>query len=208
MAGTGFPWIILAAAIYGILHSILAANSAKALAVRWLGQAVYHRFYRLLYVLIALITFLPLPTLVILLPDRRLYTIPAPWLYLTLLIQAAAGLVLLIAVLQTGAMSFLGLRQFLAYDPRHGKPFPEKLVVDGWYRWVRHPLYTASYLILWLTPVLTWNILALNLGLSIYMFAGTFFEEKKLIGQFGKAYEEYRRSTPRLIPGLQLFRKG
>jgi protein-S-isoprenylcysteine O-methyltransferase Ste14 len=51
-------------------------------------------------------------------------------------------------------------------------------------------------------PFMTWNLLALNLGLSAYMLIGTIFEEQKLVAQFGSAYEQYRRQTPRILPGI------
>jgi protein-S-isoprenylcysteine O-methyltransferase Ste14 len=69
---------------------------------------------------------------------------------------------------------------------------------------VRHPIYTAGLLFIWLMPVMTWNLLALNLGLSVYIVAGAIFEERKLLMEFGPGYAEYKRKTPMLIPGLNL----
>ncbi len=54
---------------------------------------------------------------------------------------------------------------------------------------------------------MTWNLLALYLGLSAYLLIGSIFEERKLVQQFGKEYVEYRRRTPRIVPGAQLWRK-
>jgi methanethiol S-methyltransferase len=204
MPQTGFVWILIACAIYGVIHSILASNGFKGLASRRVGQAAYQRFYRLFFVIIGSITALPLFGMLALLPDQRIYTIPAPWVYLTLLIQTAAVVGLLASVLQTGAMAFLGLSQLTGINATHSAPVPEELVVTGLYRWVRHPLYTASFLVLWLTPVMTWNLLALNIGLSAYMLIGTIFEEHKLVQQFGKGYEEYRKHTPRIVPGIKI----
>jgi protein-S-isoprenylcysteine O-methyltransferase Ste14 len=69
---------------------------------------------------------------------------------------------------------------------------------------VRHPLYTAGLVLIWLLPILTWNLLALNLGLTAYIFIGAYFEERKLLLEFGDSYAEYREHTPMLIPGLKL----
>jgi len=101
-------------------------------------------------------------------------------------------------VMQTGAMAFIGLEQALGFGST--RKAPDKLVVDGLYHWVRHPLYTASLLMIWLTPVMSWNVLALNLGLTAYLIIGSIFEERKLVQQFGDAYVEYRKHTPRIIP--------
>ncbi len=206
MNTSGFWWILLATALYGLIHSLLAANSAKAWAEKGLGEDTTHRYYRLFFVFMAIVTFLPVLLLAALLPDAVLYTIPAPWVYLTAALQGLAGLGILVGVLQTGALNFLGIRQWLVNDSTHSQPRPEKLVVDGFYQWVRHPLYTFSLIFLWLAPRMSWNLLALNLGLSAYMLIGSVFEERKLVEQFGKAYEEYRRRTPMIVPGLKLRR--
>ena len=36
------------------------------------------------------------------------------------------------------------------------------------------------------------------------MWIGSIFEERKLVDQFGEAYVEYRRRTPRIIPGIRI----
>jgi protein-S-isoprenylcysteine O-methyltransferase Ste14 len=68
---------------------------------------------------------------------------------------------------------------------------------------VRHPLYTCGLLIVWLSPVMTWNLLALILGLTVYILVGIHFEERKLRREFGEAYAAYQRRVPALIPGLR-----
>lgn len=203
MTGTGFFWILLACALFGALHSGLASPWAKATAARLVGQAAYNRYYRLFFAVMGAVTTLPLLALAAWLPDQSIYTFPAPWRYLAWLIQAAAAVMMLYAVSQTGALRFIGVRQLFEHDSPHAAP--EKLVRDGLYRWVRHPIYTALFIFLWLTPVMTWNTLALNLGLTAYMLVGSVFEEQKLLSQFGQEYEDYRRRTPRLFPCLRVL---
>jgi methanethiol S-methyltransferase len=135
-----------------------------------------------------------------LLPDRLLYRISFPWVLFTLAIQAAAVLGLLHSVRMTGAANFLGLEQVI--DPVKAAQ-PHRMTRTGLYRYVRHPLYTCSILVIWLVPVMTLNILAFNLGATLYMTIGAFFEERKLVREFGEEYEEYRLRTPMLIPGLK-----
>jgi protein-S-isoprenylcysteine O-methyltransferase Ste14 len=65
---------------------------------------------------------------------------------------------------------------------------------------MRHPLYTAGLIIIWLAPVMNTNLLALNAGLSIYLVLGAHVEESKLVHEFGETYEDYRRRTPMFIP--------
>ncbi|HSF82127.1 MAG TPA: isoprenylcysteine carboxylmethyltransferase family protein, partial [Anaerolineales bacterium] len=141
---------------------------------------------------------LPVLALPALLPDRELYRLPAPWLYLTLTGQALAALALAIGLLQTGVWAFLGLRQL--FQP--AVEDPPVLVVRGLYSWVRHPLYTAGLLLIWLLPVMTTNLLALNLGLTLYIVVGAVFEERKLLREFGQAYLDYQRRVPMIVPFL------
>jgi len=139
------------------------------------------------------------------LPDRPLYAIPMPWTLLTFGLQVASAFGILVAVSQTGTLSFLGLRQLgqpqrlLPEAEIPGAPGPN-LVTDGLYRFVRHPIYSFTLLALWCAPRVSWNTLGMLLGLSIYLFVGAFFEERKLIAEFGDVYRSYRLRTPMLIP--------
>ena len=192
------PWIILfAIAVYGFVHSLLATMGAKAKARRWFGPGA-DRWYRLAYNFLGILTFLPILGLVAAYPGERLYVIPAPWSYLALVGQLLALLALFIGLLQTGIWSFLGFEQMLVANPTTQ---PE-MVTKGLYRWVRHPLYTAGLAFIWLTPIMTSGLLALNIGLTIYLVVGTIYEERKLVREFGEAYTEYQLRTPMLIPGL------
>jgi methanethiol S-methyltransferase len=198
---SSFLVILAAIAAYGGLHSWLASLQAKALARRGLGSAA-DRVYRLAYNFVAVISLLPVLILPVILADQTLYTIPVPWSLLTLLAQGLAALALLVGVLQTGLWSFIGLEQLLEAPASQSST----LVVGGLYRWVRHPLYTAGLVFIWLTPVMTWNVLALNIGLSLYLFIGALFEERKLLREFGQAYQNYQQRTPMFFPGL--IRRG
>jgi methanethiol S-methyltransferase len=196
MNQTGFWWILFAWVLYGALHSLLASSSAKALAERWLGVGV-RRYYRLFYNVVVTLTLLPLLDLVILSPDLEISRITFPWLALTLLVEGVSGLGLLAGVLQTGALRFLGLAQITGSADFGG---PSKLEIRGLYRYVRHPLYLFGLLIIWLLPLMTWNILAFNLGATLYILVGIQFEERKLLKEFGQAYADYQRRVPMLIP--------
>jgi protein-S-isoprenylcysteine O-methyltransferase Ste14 len=92
-------------------------------------------------------------------------------------------------------MAFLGLSQLMG-----GNDTETNLVVSGVYRYMRHPLYTGGMLVIWLTPLMTSSVLALNLGLSLYLYIGSIFEERKLARSFGVPYAEYQRQVPRFIP--------
>lgn len=203
LLSTGFIWVLLALAGYGIIHSILASMLVKNLAEQHFGLA-YHRLYRLVFNLTAVVTLLAVLVLVVILPDQRIYAIPFPWLLLTGLVQLACAAGLAVGLFQTGVMNFLGIQQFL--DPASAQK-PQPFVKSGLYGMVRHPLYLFGLVFIWLTPILTWNVLALNIGATLYLTIGTLFEERKLRREFGEAYAEYQRTTPMFIPGTKCARK-
>lgn len=195
-------YILLSMLAWGIIHSLLAAISFKERMQRAFGPGIM-RFYRMGYNLFAAFTFLPILWLVITLPDRILYRIPPPWLYATLAGQLLAAALAIVGLLQTDTLSFIGLRQLL-----EGQEPPTSLAVRGLYRWVRHPLYTAGLLFIWLTPLMTLNLLVLCVTTTVYILIGAYFEERKLLREYGAAYAEYRASTPMLIPGLRFHRRN
>jgi protein-S-isoprenylcysteine O-methyltransferase Ste14 len=196
MNQSGFWWILIAGAVYGLIHSMTASV--------WLKQAAAHRFgergrryYRLAYVVISLITTPLYMILILLLPDTRLYLIPQPWISLTGFIQLLALIGMALSFRGTGALSFLGLDSLL------GKSIPTKqntLMTGGLYAYSRHPIYFFSLVFLWLIPWMSWNILAFAIGVTLYTLIGSRFEEHKLVGEFGQAYINYRKVTPWIIP--------
>lgn len=190
-----FPPVVIPAAalFYGLIHSLTASLGFKQLVKRRLGEG-FSRYYRFLYSLLSAIALLPVITLPFLIPDETLYLIPAPYVYLTGLIQLISIGLLAYSVFQTGALQFIGIPQAL------GQPQQEQLNIRGLYRYVRHPLYTFSILFLWLSPVMTRNLALLYAAFTAYMLIGAIFEERKLLHTFGEAYARYRDQTPFIIP--------
>ncbi len=193
-------WLLLAIALWGVIHSFLASHGAKDFFRRTLGDG-FMRSYRLLYNLFAVVSFLPILYLMVTLPDMALYSVPAPISYLMRLGQGISLVLLVVAVLQTDLLSFVGLRQILAEETRG------PLMTGGLYRFVRHPLYTFSLLILWLSPTMTLNSFIVYLALTVYILIGIVFEERKLLREFGEEYANYRSVTPMLIPGRRIVPK-
>jgi protein-S-isoprenylcysteine O-methyltransferase Ste14 len=197
-----FWLILLTVFLYGLVHSLLASLWAKAQARRWFGPSV-DRWFRLLYNLIAIALLLPVLILPVILIDIEIYRISMPWLLLTFTGQIFAIALLVVGLKQTGISAFAGVRQL--FTPEDVEP--PRLVTNGLYRYVRHPLYTAGLLFIWLIPVMTWNLLALNIGLTAYIIIGAHFEERKLLREFGNDYLEYKQQTPMLIPLLPNLRQ-
>lgn len=189
----------MAAAFWGFFHSFNASHGVKEFWLRAMGDG-FMKYYRLAYNVFAVLTFLPILILLLLLPNRILYRVPAPWSYLMIAGQVFFALLLLAAVFQFGILYFIGLRQLAE------RPGDRKLVTTGLYGFVRHPFYTFFLLFLWLTPFMTVNLLVVYLALTIYIQIGIYFEERKLIREFGDQYVEFKASTPALFPAPKFMR--
>lgn len=191
--------LIVSAALYAAVHSWLASQRMKDWTRQTFGPTT-DKWYRLAYNLVGGVTFIPLLVMLVWLPDRVLYTLSPPWLWLALLGQLVAVAGIAYGLWLTGIWHFLGLCQLLDMPEDERWNCRPPLVVFGAYRWVRHPLYFWGLVFIWLTPQMTVNRLALFVVLSIYLYLGTFFEERRLVREHGDGYREYQRQVPRLIP--------
>jgi protein-S-isoprenylcysteine O-methyltransferase Ste14 len=82
-------------------------------------------------------------------------------------------------------------------------PQARGLVTDGPYRFVRHPLYLAEFLVIFsraLELAQPWPLLAITLAVALQI-SRMHYEERVLSEEF-PAYREYMRTTARLIPGV------
>ncbi len=181
--------------IFSLIHSLLADHRIKSRVEQVLPDM--DRWYRLAYTILALIMVLPFFYIIAFLPDRTLYIVPAPWNWLMVTGQILAALCLLAALSQTGISSFLGLSQ------ARGQAAADGLVTDGFYCHLRNPLFFFAAAFLWLSPLMTENLLAFNLLATVYFYAGARHEESSLKAEFGQEYEEYWRRVPMFLPRLK-----
>ena len=97
----------------------------------------------------------------------------------------------------------------------HGTPVPvappQRLVVVGFYRYVRNPMYvgfTAGWIGLWMVfghasvPLIA-ALAAVALGVHLFVL---FYEEPTLRKKFGTDYEDYTRNVRRWLPRLHAWR--
>ena len=82
---------------------------------------------------------------------------------------------------------------------------PKELVVTGFYRYMRNPIYVGALLIFlgYFLCFGTWALLmyAVFSLIGVHVFV-VYYEEPNLKKRFGKTYEEYLQQVPRWIPKL------
>jgi len=183
--------------IYYVLHSVLAATSVKLFFNKIFGKLF--RFYRLGYSIFVTIT------LIILLKYQYSFFSPTlidvPLLkYFSMALLVVPGAWIMFISVKKYFLLLSGIRSVYQASPK------AELKVNGIHRFVRHPLYSGTILFVWglffVFPMLN-NWIAVLL-LTGYVLIGIGFEEKKLIREFGKQYENYKSKIPALIPKITL----
>jgi protein-S-isoprenylcysteine O-methyltransferase Ste14 len=100
-------------------------------------------------------------------------------------------------------------RSFADFIRAGGTPVPvaspPRLVVSGFYRYVRNPIY-VGFLAVLLGQVLLFGSLGMLKYTAAAWLVGAvavrFYEEPTLVRKFGAEYREYRRAVPAWIPRL------
>lgn len=180
--------------LFGVLHSVLAANWWKGLMQRRLGAGF--KYYHFAYSVFALLTLSGILVFQFNMESRLLYVAPF-WVNLLLCLPVVAGLVIMAIVIKKYFFSLSGISVF------YKQQAPVVLEQDGLHRYVRHPLYFGTLLFIWalffVFPYLN-NLLAC-IVITGYTILGARLEEKKLVVQFGEQYVLYKRQVPMIIPG-------
>ena len=78
------------------------------------------------------------------------------------------------------------------------------LVMDGPYRWIRHPLYSSAVLVVSAICLITanWFLLATGVAVLSVLIMRTRTEERNLVARFGESYQNYMTRTGRFVPKI------
>ena len=193
---------------YFFAHSLIAGQRPKAILSKAIDHRVVNGFYRVFYNIFAVISLLPVALLVIRIESKIVYVLPGFLAYIFIGIQAVGLIGAGLSLLFTDIWNFVGISQILAY----ARGLPEatsevELQTKGPYRFVRHPLYFFSILLIWFTPTMTDVQLLVNSWLTVYIVVGSLVEERRMLKAFGQAYAVYQEEVPALLP-IKLIRKS
>lgn len=179
---------------FGFAHSLLASNSSKRLLQPLFGPAyrVSYNLFSVLHIGLILIGGQ------LWLADNSITFNLDGWPDILIMASRWLGIGIIIAALtQYDLGLFGGLTQL-----RRGSDMTdadEPLHLSGMHRYVRHPIYLGAYFYLWGGATDEFGLQTALWG-SVYLFIGTWFEERKLIAQYGQSYVEYRARVPSVIP--------
>jgi protein-S-isoprenylcysteine O-methyltransferase Ste14 len=97
---------------------------------------------------------------------------------------------------------------FLSLSLELYSPFPEpvenhKLVTEGAYRLIRHPIYTALALVGFFLMTSNFNLISASIfALLLITFEITADFEEKAIAKRDSSYREYQKDTKKFIPWI------
>lgn len=135
------------------------------------------------------------------LPRLGIVCLPQPGLGLPQLTAWILGGIIFLIGWTFAVVGVLQIRFGAAKEPNKKR----ELKTSGFYSLVRHPIYLGD--ILW--PI-GWSIIfnaqyALTLTplWFILLYLLTFVEEERLVDEYGETYENYRKNTARLVPGIK-----
>ena len=164
---------------------------------RWMSRFVVERYAGVVYTLASAVAVL---ALVILWQESSMMLASAEGYYRTSL-RAIFFVALVVSLWGTWSVKSADLfgAEALLRKPVETTP-PAPIVVRGPYRWVRHPIYLTTLLMIWSHPDLTADRLLFNGLFTLWIIVGTWLEERDLVAIYGSAYREYQRRVPMLIP--------
>ena len=78
------------------------------------------------------------------------------------------------------------------------------LVVDGPYRWIRHPFYDSAALLMLAFSLIAANWFLVVMGIAVFclLVIRTRTEEDNLLARFGRSYRTYMERTGRFLPRI------
>ena len=178
---------------YCVLHSVLASLFLK----QWIGKKLgsKFRYYRLFYTVFA---FVSLAAVI-----YYQFTITSYALFNANLLSmiagggmAVTGLGLMLVCIKKYFFSLSGLKSLYQEAPS------SQLMIAGIHRYMRHPLYTGTFLFIWGLWVLfpSLSLLITDVIITAYTVYAIRLEETKLVAEFGDQYREYQRAVPKLVP--------
>ena len=187
-------WNGLLSLMFFVQHSGMVRRSFRG----WLARRVPEAFHAASYALASGIVLAAVPLLWQ--PSQTVIAEASGalrWLLRGIALFGVAGVV-------WGAMAF---RDF---DPFGRRPIrsrlagrqcpPPSFVVCGPYRWVRHPFYFFTLVLLWAMPDLSLDRLFFNVLWSAWVVVGAYLEERDLVEDFGEDYRHYQKTVPMLMP--------
>lgn len=182
-------------ALFGLQHSLMARQTFKSLATRFIVKPAERSLFVLCTSVCLWMLFWQWRPL-----GMFLWSFASgPISVFFLVLYGFGWLIVILSTFLIDHFDFTGLRQ--AYLYLSGRPYrPVEFKQHFFYRIVRHPMMLGLLICFWATPKMSLGHLLFSTGMTLYILVGLIFEERDLLKSFGETYLRYRREVPLLIP--------
>ncbi len=180
-------------AAFGVVHSALASLRGTAFLQRRFGA-----YHRLVYSGVAIATLVPLLAYSAAVRGEPILRWRGPLAVVPYALLAGAVALFLAGGRHYSLKRLLGFSQ-LREGVSVGLAQRGRLDSTGILGAIRHPWYTACLLLPWAGD-LDASALAAGVVYTLYVFVGTWLEERKLVVEFGEEYRDYQRHVSMFVP--------
>ncbi|MBM3777658.1 MAG: isoprenylcysteine carboxylmethyltransferase family protein [Acidimicrobiia bacterium] len=182
---------VLLFSVFALHHSVFARTPVRGAIQRAAGAPLERPIYiwsaSLLLVAVCLL-WQPV--------GGDVWHVPAPWAWGLRAVQVAGVWVSLRSAAAIDLGELAGLRP-PGPSPRAAP------TTKSFYGWVRHPIYTGWFAMVFAEPAMTATRLVFALVSGVYLLVAIPLEERSLAASMGPAYRAYTRQVRwRLLPGL------
>ena len=192
-------WILWCA-----VHSGMISITVTTFLKTKLGT--HYRYYRFFFNITALITLLPLVLFSHALQSTPFFVWNGSLRIIQILLLTIAVVLFLVGSRHYDAFQFLGLPPNAGKKPHSVLTGSGRLNTRGILGMVRHPWYAGALVLIWARH-LDISAMIVNIILTVYIFIGTFLEEKKLLQEFGDGYRAYQAQVSPFFPSKWLLSK-
>jgi protein-S-isoprenylcysteine O-methyltransferase Ste14 len=189
-AAPAITWNVALFTVFALHHSVFARERVRTAIARALPQPLERSFY----VWVASIMFIAVCALWQPVPGIA-WQIDGALAWMLRAVQAAGVWLTLHSAIALDIRDLAGLRA-----ARRG---PIEFRTTGPYGWVRHPIYTGWFLMVFAASPMTMTRLVFAIVSCGYLIVAIPLEERSMINAEPNAYERYRRQVPwRLVPRI------
>ncbi len=180
---------------YFILHSLTASLTMK----QWVAkhQPAIMPWYRLIFNALAILLSLPLLMVMFFFSGEPLWSWHGFGFYFTSALAIMALIAFFYSLKYYDLAEFWGTRQLK--ENNKSVEDQEKFQISPFHRYVRHPWYFFSLVIIWTRDVSTLQLLVYSLVTAYFIF-GSKLEERKLVAYHGEVYKKYQQKVASVIP--------
>jgi len=198
MIEQNYIFLVILWSLYFLIHSLLASFRVKKAFKHALPSLA--NSYRLIYNALAVVLLIPQIYLMYAIPSTNIWQWSEEFKIVTNLLAFAAILGFVWSLKYYNNMDFLGLNQLKQSSSNSSSRF----TLSPLHQYVRHPWYFFALVLIW-TRDMNAHFLISACCMTAYFIAGSIYEERKLVIEFGQVYRDYQQAVPGLIPSFRRF---